>query len=212
MSRPFQHELDQLLPALEGFTRPRRFPVFEHPHLEASLERVRQVEQATDEFGLAYELYRYYPRTSRQYIARALEFLRVSKRVSLQEQGIGTGPEMVVFGGLLYRGFLPYGGGPRTFVFQSSQLGGRELPGGAVVDIVVNIGENVGVRVQGKFHRLDNPFGTGGAESEEDERQRIRLLSYGAVDRLVDVNRNLELERGPDPLVEREFDRILRGV
>ena len=173
---------------------------------------------ATDEFGLSYELYRYTPHLSRQYVARALEHLGLSKRISPTQQGTGTIPELVVYGGLLARGFHDYtvggggghGIGPRGFVFQHPALGGRSRHGGSVIDVkVFFMGERIAVRVQGKFHALDGPRPDGGAKVTSDQLQVQRLGAESDIDRVVDVNVNFELEHGPDMLVLGEFERIL---
>lgn len=152
------------------------------------------------------------PPRSLEYLREAYEYFKLDPRVPPTHQEWGTIPEMVVMGGLIERNFEYGQHFGRGFDFQSELLGGRNLPGGAVVDVVVyHNARVVGVRVQSVFHGLRSPFGGGGAKVEEDINQRIRLETRGSLDGVVDVNANQELELGPDPLVDREFERILEG-
>lgn len=174
-----------------------------------------QPEQVTDEYGLLWSLYRNYPARSRYYVSIALEFLKKPKNVSPQAMGVATIPELVCFGGLLRRNYRFNSMGPGSFFFQSEQMGGREVPGGAVIDFLVYVGnEKVGVRVNGKFHALDSPFYTGRQKVEEDRLQQIKLLARAGFTRLVDVNEapRYFFEKGPDPMVEQEFRRIELGI
>ena len=182
--------------------------------LTRAVDRLQQPEQETDEYGLKWTLYRNYPKRSRYYVSIALAYLRKPRDKSPITLGIGTIPELVVFGGLLRRDYTFNGLTQGSFYFQSEQLGGREVPGGAVVDFLVWIGgEKVGVRVQGKYHALDNPFYVGREKVEEDELQRTKLLARAGFTRLVDVNEapRYALEKGPDAAVEQEFRRIETG-
>lgn len=162
----------------------------------------------TDQFGLSIEIFRYVSQLGREFIAAAIEDMGASKLISPAQQDIGTIPEVCVYGGLLKHGYRPnQDWGPKGFIFQSNQLGGR-VPGGAVVDFNVYNGfEKVGVRVQGAFHAEDSSFG-GGEKVEADELQRLRLLANTEIDRLVDVNVNRELENGTSEQVAYELYRI----
>lgn len=158
------------------------------------------------------------PGISKQYVSRAYEFFQADKRLPPSQHfgpTSGTIPELVVFGGLLVRGFTPYGGTARSFEFQSMQLGGRELPGGAVVDFILfHNNRRIGVRVESVFHALSDPFGRGASEVEEARRQKARLLARGAVDNIVDVNlasQGFALEHGPSAVVHNDFRRMLNG-
>ncbi len=178
------------------------FPAFDDPH-------------NADEFGLgwwAHEL----PRLARQYIARAYEEFHLDKRyqpIEVYGQGSsGTVPEAVLHGGLLSRGYGFRKGSP-SFDFQDPRLGGRKLPGGAVVDLVVyERGRVGGVRVSSIYHSLQDPFGRGGSETEEARQQRVRLLARGGLDWVLDVNLPPQfcLEHGPDPAIDADLDRIRR--
>lgn len=209
MSAPFEKW------EIEAFDRFSRFSRWDRPEYPEPAAAPREKERFVDEFGLSYELYRYYPKLSRQYIATAIEHVGGDKLTPPIQQGIGTAPELVIIGGLLERDFDFQGiRGNRSFYFQSEELGGRR-PGGAVVDVMVYIGgEKIGVRVQSRWHALNEPFFQGRAKVEEDKRQLLRLLSNAQIDRIVDVNQppQLVLETGPDALVLREFDRIITGT
>lgn len=159
------------------------------------------------------------PPKSREYIRRAYDFFRLDPLLPPSQQVMpagdsgkgGTVPEMVVLGGLLARRYSFGGGSARSFANQDWVLGGRRIPGGAVVDTVVFLaGEVVAVRVESVFHAPNGVF-AGGAKVEQDRNQRIRLESRGGYQRIVDVNRysdGFPLENGPDALVDRDFDRI----
>ncbi len=212
---------NSLLPTITPLPRKPRLPTTPH-HAPAPAFKPFPVGQAdTDEFGLDTKVFGAYCTAIRKYIAKAYEFFHLDKRVAPTHQlvtasvnGSGTIPEMVTVGGLLERGFTYGGHGTRSFAYQSQALGGR-IPGGAVVDVLVIINaRHIGVRVQSIFHAPTSPF-SGLAKVEEDERQRLRLLATVQIDAVVDVNRDIDgypLEQGPDPMVEREFDRIMERV
>lgn len=173
--------------------------------------------QHTDEFGLGWWA-RELPTRARQYIARAYEEFHYDKRyqpIEVYGQGSsGTIPEAVLHGGLLSRGYGFRHGSP-SFDFQDPELGGRKLPGGAVVDVIVyQNGRKGGVRVSSIYHSTADPFGKGGSETEEARQQRIRLLARGTLDWVLDVNLAPEfcLENGPDFLIDRDLDRIRRAA
>lgn len=201
------------------FRAPMTFRLPGYVAREAELDLVpgsiENPEPLRDEFGLLWTIYRNFPRIIREYVAYALEHISgASKSVSPSQAGYGTVPELVVYGGLLKRGYDPQVTRSKGFYFQSSMLGGR-VPGGAVVDflVIVGSGERVGVRVQSKFHALQDPFGLGTQKVYADEAQRLRLLTNRTITRLVDVNLPplRALENGPEAAVYREFERILYG-
>jgi hypothetical protein len=178
----------------------------------------------TDEYGLGTWAAEIGP-TARGYLARAYSYLKLDKAITPTAQsspiaevnaGAGTVPELVFFGGLLARNFTSNGYGSRTFQFQSYQLGGRKVPGGAVVDFVLYLGGRViGVRVDSVFHGLSDPFGRGASEVEEAASQRRRLLASSGLDTVVDVNKSdygYPMEPGgPDGLVDVDIDEALRA-
>lgn len=170
----------------------------------------RHVVGVTDQYGLDWETFGRYPERARYYGSTAMRFYRLP--LDQSPQAFGTFPELVVVGMCLVHGYTPgLMDGQRSFVYQQEVLGGRQ-PGGAVVDVMVYQGaERVAVRVQSVFHGLDQPFGAGGAKTEQDRRQVLRLRAARAIDRVVNVNRpedNHPIENGPDHLVEREWERI----
>lgn len=168
-----------------------------------------------DEFGLATAVFGHAPRLSRQYIAKALEFLRLPKTISptaLFGPGAGTIPELATFGYLLSKGYYYQSHGPKGFFFQSFALGGRDTPGGAVVDFVVWIvtGKRIGVNVDSVYHSPENPFAPG-QKLESDRRRNVRLLSEGGYAAIMSVNLRswgYPLENGPDDLVAMDLARI----
>ncbi len=194
--------------------RKPRLPTRTHGEPPVKAE-VKRAEPGVDEFGLDPGIFGRYPRKSRQYCALALEFLKMPKDVTPSSLvfGGGTIPEMVMFGGLLARGYVYNGGPPKGFAFQRDVLGGRAIAGGgAVEDIVVyRAGRVIAVPVQSVFHGVDNPFGGGLSKIYSDREQQVRVLSRGRVDAVVPVNepeRGSVLENGPDAAVDHEFTRI----
>jgi hypothetical protein len=184
-------------------------------------------ETGNDEFGFSLSVFGRFPRIIRYYLSIAYDYANLDKRQTPSQQGLvggdrgvaGTVPEMVFFGMLLDAGFRIsqsgfFGKTPRSFLFQSRLLGGR-VPGGAVSDFVVFInGRTIAVRIHSVFHEERNPFGSGGAKSEEDKRQRIKLRSAGYLDNVVDVNRasdGLPLENGPAALVRNDLRRVMNA-
>lgn len=191
-------------------------PLYRHrvfattPKVPEATQDIAQHAQQRDRFGLG-PAYFTYPDKSREYAARALDFLGLPKGV--HPRPFATIAELVVFGMLLSAGFHHYVGpepGGGTFVFQSYELGGRQ-PGGAVVDFVLfHRGAEIGIRVQSIFHSPASPFGNGAGDLREME-QSNRLLGAG-FERIVSVNepqRGFPIENGPNELVRRELDRIL---
>lgn len=169
----------------------------------------------TDEFGLSVEKYKGVPRISRQYLALAYRHLGLDPSVSAVENMsavAGTLPEMVFYGALLARGFSDTARTARSFAFQSFELGGRRVPGGAVVDFVVFINNRaIGVRVDSVYHNAANPFGLGGAEIQASILQKERLEARANLS-IEDVNLaalGYPLENGPDQLVDYDIDRVL---
>jgi len=81
----------------------------------------------------------------------------------------GTYPEYVAFRWLERKGFEP----GEDFIFQSSQMGGRQLYGGAVVDFDFPH-LMLAWRVMGEHWHLGNP-----AVEARDEMQKLALSSYG---------------------------------
>jgi hypothetical protein len=150
-----------------------------------------------DEFGLAYELYRNVSPLGRRYIAHALETLGYSKLISPSQQSPATIPELVVYGGLLLRGFRDFSGpdgggrgaGPKGFVFR--QVHGSKMLGRiAEVDFTLYLGMSVtAVMVDGAFHSADHPAGLGGAAMVKDRRQWQGLLALLDITRVLSVNR-----------------------
>lgn len=192
---------------------PSRFPLPGRgrlPDLTAGPD-LKLGEAEHDEYGLARHWAGDYCPRVREYLAAAYEYLRLDKDAAPARQGLiiaGTVPELVFFGGLLKRGLLPF----RDFEFQSEALGGREMPGGAVLDFVVFVrGLKVAVPVQSVFHASDGAF-AGQSKVFEDYEQRVRVVARGSVDRVVPVNLpelGYPLERGPDELCDQEFYRVM---
>lgn len=190
-------------PALPGGTRPYDPPTL--PEIPAGKPR-------TDEHGLALSWCEDLGFRVRGWLARAYEYLGFDKQFPPSGQGhfgsSGTVPEIAFMGGLLTRGLEPF----RDFEFQSEAMGGRRFPGGAVLDFLVYVnGLNVGVRVESVFHASDFVF-AGQAKVNEDEAQRVRLLSSGAVDRVVAVNQQADgypLEGSNDALADADVNRVM---
>lgn len=179
------------------------------------LPKVEAGQHELDEFGLPRTAYADLSPLGRAWLARAYEWFGTVKTIAPTQQGMGTVPEMVLFGGLLEAGFTPGKRGPRGFLFQSAVLGGRATAGGgAVLDFSVHHnGRVVAVGVDSLFHAPNNPFG-GRAKTVEDERQRLRTLTRGAVDVSITVNRFIDghpLEHGPDQLVRADLQRVLHA-
>lgn len=135
-------------------------------------------EPETDEFGLATQFYGDYPREQRRLVAKFITEVGGSKRA---RPPLGaTIPEGVMFGLFLDHGY-EWTNAPEVrvneFRFQSYELGGRQ-PGGAVTDFYVNVnGVRVAVRVNGAFHDLRDPFGSGGQNRQREIRLRTELLA-----------------------------------
>lgn len=81
----------------------------------------------------------------------------------------GTYPEYVAFRWLVQHG---YEAGV-DFIFQSSQMGGRQIFGGCIVDFDFP-GMALAWRIQGEFWHLGNP-----AVEGRDAMQKLQLMSYG---------------------------------
>lgn len=81
----------------------------------------------------------------------------------------GTYPEYVAFTWLVKHGYEPY----EDFQFQSSQMGGRQLFGGAVVDFDFPWFP-MAWRIQGEFWHVGDP-----ATEGRDAMQKLMLESYG---------------------------------
>lgn len=171
-------------------------------------------EQETDEYGLSAEMVETMSPLARQYLARCMEFVGLNKRESPTRQGFGTIPECVLFGGLLERGFTFGNAGPQSFEYQSKLLGGRRVPGGTVIDVLIYSGNRrIAVYVDSIFHSLENPFG-GLSKIYTDDARFIRALGAPSIDALVRVNRGsagYPLENGPDAVILHEFDRMLHA-
>ena len=181
----------------------------------AALEKQKPGQAAVDEFGLDVGIFGRYPRRSREYCAIALRYLKMPLNVTPSSLvfGGGTIPEMVMFGGLLKRGYIYNSYGPKGFAFQRDVLGGRAISGGgAVEDIVVyRAGRAIAVPVQSVFHGVDNPFGGGLSKVYSDREQQVHVLSRGRINAVVPVNepeRGSVLENGPDSAVDFEFTRV----
>lgn len=188
------------LPSLPGGTRPLDPVVL--PKLD--------VQPATDEFGFG-PWAKETPRASRRYMAVAYEDAHLDKRFQPAVYfgvGAGTIPELVVIGWLIVNGYRR-GQRNRGYDFQDDRLGGRQLPGGAVVDVIVyRAARTIGVRVYSIYHSLRDPFGNGGVAVSVNRYQAVRLLSRGAIDTIIDVNLNRVLEIGYDAAVELDLKRI----
>ncbi|MCZ7598354.1 MAG: hypothetical protein M5U09_12440 [Gammaproteobacteria bacterium] len=152
------------------------------------------------------------PGRSKQYLARAYDFLGLDKRNPPAVYGAGTTPELVVFGGLLALGFEFRTGSWRSFEFQSNLLGGRRIPGGTVADFTVwNGATRIAVYVESVFHQPSFIW-TGRGKVEEERVTRLKVLARTGIDRVVEMNsvdRGMPLEHGPDSLVDAEFQRLL---
>lgn len=165
-----------------------------------------------DQFGLSLSWAGELGERQREWLALAYRELGFDTTRPPSSQGgfgsSGTIPEIVFLGGLLDRGKQHI----VDYEFQSEALGGRRFPGGAVLDFLVYAnGLRVGVRVESVFHASDFVF-AGNAGVNEDEGQRIRLLSGGAVDRVVAVNRQSDgypLEGGNPALADADVNRVL---
>ena len=166
----------------------------------------------TDEYGLATELFEHMSPLGRQYLARCMDFVGLDKSVSPTRQGFGTVPECVFFGGLLERNFTYGQAGSQSFDYQSATLGGRQTPGGTVVDFMVYVGNRrIAVYVESIFHTKDNPFG-GLAKIGEDDARFTRALATRGIDVIVQVNRGgagHPFEHGPDSGILRDFERVM---
>lgn len=201
----------------DAWSRPRRWRPGQLDLPSARIEEPPTEAEQVDRYGLALNLYGRFPLSVRHFCNIALEYLRIPKDVPPQQVGFGTVPELVFYGLLLDAGYRParngfLGRSTRSFLFQSRLLGGR-VPGGAVSDFVVfTARRSVAVRVQSVFHDERNPFGSGGAKSEEDRRQRIRLVSTNYISAVVDVNRpddGLPLEQGPWVRITNDLRRVV---
>ena len=209
MSRPFERPAVYRRPARFGGTKP-----FE----PVPIAELAPYESPRDRYGLPLLTWagKYGDRV-REYLALCYEFFGYDKDIPPIQQGTfgssGSTPELVFFGGLLKRG-LRYG---VDFQFQSDALGGRQMPGGAVIDFIVYAnGLRVGVRVDSVFHSSSFVW-AGRSKVFEDEEQRIRLLARSTVDRVMEVNRRsdaypLEGGQNSDLLVDRDFDRVLGAI
>jgi hypothetical protein len=193
-----------------------------------TLHEAREPEQTgNDEFGFSLQVFGRFPRDVRYYLNVAYEDIGLNKQQTPTAQTMqygdrgqaGTVPELVFYGLLRDNGFryLPRGffaPSTRGFVFQSRLLGGR-VPGGAVADFVVfNNHRTIAVRIHSIFHDERNPFGSGGAKTEEDRRQRIKLVSTNYIDNVVDVNRSIDgapLENGPGMLIREDLRRVMNA-
>ncbi len=167
----------------------------------------------TDQFGLALSVFGELPTLSRRYIARAFDHVGADKTITPTHQGLGTIPEMVLFGGLLVEGFVPNQPYGKAFIFQSQFLGGR-MPGGSVADfLVLNQNRRIAVMVHSFFHSAQSPFG-GAAKQAEEALLYQRIVGSGQADVVVLVNHpadNTPLETGPDALVRRDVMRAING-
>lgn len=199
------------------FTRPSRPSLFRLPSRGKGadlppLSAPEQREPDTDEYGLLYTMTQDMSPLGRQYLARCMEFMNLDKTVPPVQQGFGTIPEAVFFGGLLERDFTFGAVGSQSFEYQSATLGGRQSPGGTVIDFILHSGNRrIAVYVESVFHTKANPFG-GMAKIGEDDARFTRALATRGIDALVQVNRGGEghpLEHGPDALVVRDFQRAL---
>ena len=165
-----------------------------------------------DRWGFPMTLLPDLPPRSKQYLARAYDYLRLDKRNPPSAYGAGTTPEMVVFGGLLDLGFSFRTGSWRSFEFQSNLLGGRRIPGGTVADFTVwNGATRIAVYVESVFHQPSFIW-TGRGKVEEERVTRLKVLARTGIDRVVEMNsvdRGMPLEHGPDSLVDAEFQRLL---
>lgn len=168
--------------------------------------------QATDEFGLSVTVFGKLPGLARQFLALSLEELHASKMVTPTQQGLGTIPEMIFFGGLLSYGFGFRKSG-KGFDFQSDLLGGR-IPGGSVTDFLIFNGpRRIAVFVQSPFHSYALPF-AGGAKVEDDRNLFLRLQAYAGISAVIGVNQpdwGYPLERGPAMLIRREIERAINA-
>lgn len=84
------------------------------------------------------------------------------------EEG-GTYPEYLAYMWLVRRGYEP----GLDFIFQSYQMGGRQMPGGAVVDFEFPALRMVW-RIQGEYWHIGNP-----AVEARDEMQKLALMTEG---------------------------------
>ncbi len=200
------------LPSRPALPRRNRLPGRASTGQLPEIPAPKAAEPVTDEFGLSVELFGQMSPLGRQYLAACLDYLKLPKDVSPTRSGFGTIPEAVFFGGLLAHGFLLGAAGSRSFAFQSAMLGGRQTPGGTVVDFMLyHGGRRIAVYVESVFHTKDNPFG-GLAKIGEDDARFTRLLATQGVDALLQVNRGGEghpFEHGPDSLITADFRRVL---
>jgi hypothetical protein len=203
------------LPKLQSLPRKPALPGGRRPYDPLSLPQLGESPIRKDQFGLAVAWSEELGLRVRQWMARAYEYLDFDKNVPPSRQGhfgsSGTIPEIAFMGALLTEGLVPF----EDFEFQSEAMGGRRFPGGAVLDFLVYVnGLRVGVRVESVFHASDFIF-AGNAKVNEDESQRIRLQSSGAVDRVVAVNRQSDgycLEGANDALADADLRRVLDVV
>lgn len=200
--------------SLPPLPRKPRLPTFTRRPPDPPLGEVRSGQADTDEFGLSREVFGELPPLARNYIARTYRSLGLAMDVAPVNHSFGTMPEAVFYGGLLARGYQPFGGGPYAFEFQSELLGGRKTPGGSVSDFLVYQGtRRLAVYVQSFFHALGGSF-AGGAKIEQDRLLFERVEARTAVDAVLLVNepqRGFPLERGPDVAILADFDRVLRS-
>jgi len=202
------------LPSRPGLPRRSALPGGRKPSEQPALGKL-EAKPLHDQFGLAWVWAEKLGERARSWISLAYEELGFNKDKPPSGQGSygssGTIPEFVFLGGLLSRG-LRYG---EDYEFQSEALGGRRFPGGAVLDFLVyRNGLSVGVRIESVFHASDFIF-AGAAKVRQDEGQRIRLLSGGAVNRVVGVNRQSDgypLEGNNNALADNDLNRVLDVV
>jgi hypothetical protein len=212
--------------AADAWDRPHRWKDWSS-QVPALPEEREPAVTGNDEYGFALDVFGRFPRDVRYYLDIAYEYIGLNKQQTPTQQTMaqgdrgqaGTVPELVFFGLLLDNGFTYAPRGflaptTRSFIFQSRLLGGR-VPGGAVADFVVFHNRRVlAVRIHSIFHDERNPFGTGGSKSEEDRRQRIKLVSAGYIDNVVDVNRSIDgapLENGPGHLIRNDLRRVMNA-
>jgi hypothetical protein len=203
------------LPKRQSLPRKPALPGGRAPFESLALPQPKVGQADHDQYGLARAWAGDMGQRVREWLSVAYEYLGFDKNKPPSGQGhfgsSGTIPEIAFMGGLLSRGLKPF----INFEFQSEALGGRRFPGGAVLDFLVYVnGLRVGVRVESVFHASDFVF-AGNAKVREDEAQRIRLESGGAVDRVINVNRQSDgypLEGANDALADRDVDRVLEAV
>lgn len=138
-------------------------------------------------------------------LARRIGMKRARAVWRLKQRGVlGTAPELLAYQWLSGRRWL-------TFEFQSSQMGGRLVAGGAVIDFLISGLAADGLyvwRVQGEY------WHQGEAAEAKDEGQRVRLLKLRIgglpVVAVVDLWENDVYDRFPEVFEKAEMGIGLR--